>query len=288
MKISVSARHALAVFIAALVLAAVRTYIVVNMLELTVYEVNEYYLPDGLITRLFAVTVVICCLAFALLSLLTMRKKTAETAEKSQFVSFFTVIAALVVLGTVINSFTTAISDTAKLFSNIGVGQTLKLLVKDYGLIVLICGLACSICMFIMARHMRKDPPNRNALAGHNLALIVFSGVRLLFAFIVHRSTPSVSSGAYNILALAATLLFFVCDGKAFIKKGSAALYTCFGYIAVILTLVYSVPDLWIHLFGPLSFDVEASGALVSIIFALLIVTKLAALPEELDELTKE
>ena len=111
------------------------------------------------------------------------------------------------------------------------------------------------------------------------LAPILLTGFRLLGDFLRHSSMPMASSGAYHILGLASLLLFFLAEGKVAVGTGNAFVYTLFGYLSILFSLVYALPNLVIHAYGPLPFDYLALYSAVDLTMVLYVVVRLAVLP---------
>lgn len=240
------------------VMAVLRTVLINSKME-KAQAFSDYYLPKTFSTNAFTVGAFACIGLFAVLALLACKGKRAVPDKKNSTVSAASCMLAFIQFGTVIIF---VITYAASPFEITGLQFiTLLLSVLSGGVF-----LASAVKFF-----------NEKVLAAFALCPMFLSVFRLLHDFISTNAAPLANSGAYHITGLVALMLFFLCLGKAYVSKGSAALYYFFGYIAVFLLLVYAVPDLILNCFVvSFSFGYESALSVADIVIAVYICTNLA------------
>ncbi len=247
------------VLLLSIILAAFRTVVVIFNMEKNSYEKDTYYLLDNAMSNAFLVLFFISLAVGAVIAVLVGKGKKAIPDQKSDVVSAASCMLAFILLGTVI----------IYVVNYVMSGEF------DGGLSLVIALLSVlSAIAFLMTGFKVYSENLLGVMALLPMALTVF---RILNDFINSNSAPFASSGAYHITSLAVLLLYFLCEGKAFINKGSAALYYLFGYGAAILLAVYAMPNLLLHCFGIFNFDYNASLSVADILTVAYIFARLSS-----------
>ncbi len=243
-----------------LIFSAFRTVLVALNIEVNnVYENETYYLPDEFAFKAFGIATVLAGVLAFYLAFITGRKKQIEFDNKHFAVSATSCMLAFVMMGEAVVFFVTHYK------SNM-VPQRLEL--------IMILLSAASGIMFLV-NGVRVG--NSSLLAKCTLLPLAFSAVRLIEEFIRASSTPLASSGAYHIIGLCAVLLYFLCEGKAFSGIGSAAYYYFYGYLSILLLLIYSVPKIILPCFGPFIFDYYTFLSVIDIAMVIYIASRMSS-----------
>lgn len=247
------------ILLVSLVMAAVRTAIVTLNMEKNDYENDTYYLLNNTQSDIFTAAAVLCFLAFICIAVFIGRGKKAIPDQKNDTVSAASCMLAFVLLGTVIIFVISLVSgsETADIKSFLIVAFSVLSAIA-----FLLTGLrVCSV--------------------GLNAAMALFplilTAIRVVCDFLNANAAPFASSGAYHIVSLTLLLLYFLCEGKAFLSRGSAAFYYIYGYSSVLFLLLYSVPNLFLHCFGVFNFDYTAAFSVADIVISVYICARLSS-----------
>ncbi len=258
-----------------LVFSAVRTVLVALNIEVNhIYEDETYYLPDGFAFTAFGIATVVAVALALYMAVFTGRKHRVDFDHKNFVVSAVSCILAFVLLGEAVMFFVSH--------------YKANLLPEKIELLMIIFAALSGVSFLVNGVRVGDSP----RLAKYTLLPLAFSIVRLIEEFIRASTTPLASSGAYHIIGLCAVLLYFLCEGKAFAGMGSAALYYFYGYVSILLLLIYSVPKVILPCFGPFAFDYYTFLSVVDIALVIYIAsrlhsTKLIKMQESTEEFTE-
>lgn len=259
------------VLLIGVLLSVIRTVVVIFNMEKNNYENDTYYLLDNLQSNVFTVMFMLCFVGVLALGLVYGKGKRAVIDVKNDTASAASCMLAFIIFGSVIIYVITYVLG----------GET----PTKFGIAVAVLSV-CSAVAFLLSG-LRVC--NEKSLALFTMLPIFLTVARILCDFINSNSAPFASSGAYHIMSLTSLLLYFLCEGKAFIRRGSASFYYAFGYASVLLLLVYSVPNIVLHCFGVFSFDYSASLSVVDMVTVAYVcarmgTSKTAALKEGVSE----
>ncbi len=243
-------KHIGLLLIVAAVLSVLRTVIVICGMEKNVYETDTYYLSDSIVNDIFTVIFVAALLVFLLIAVKIGKGCRFEFDLKNSSVSGASCMLGFFMFGAAF------IYGYNMIFG----GGT----VTNIGITIAVFSVLSGISLLLYALHVCS----KKVFALFALMPIILSAVRLLGDFIRTSATPLASSGAYHISGLALALLYFYCEGKAFVNGGSAAVYLAMGYSSVLFLAVYSVPNLILHCFGAFTFDHYAMFSAVDLVAA--------------------
>lgn len=240
-------------------LAVVRTFIVYNNMEKNIYETDTYYVSDGIASKMFLVCFFACIALFVFFAVKYCRGKRVVANRNSDFVSVASCSLGFVLIGT----FIIFVYDFLKISSA----------VDGFVCMVAIFSVFSAIVFLMMGL---KSCPKKLSSACMLLPILMVV-FRILKDFIGANSAPLASSGAYHIMSLSFLLLFFLCEGKGFLSKGSAVLYYLFGLLAMLFLAVYGLPNLILRCFGTLIFDYDGAFSVVDLLSAVYIYGRLAS-----------
>lgn len=244
-------------------MAVIRTVIIQYDMEKNDIGAKTYYLPDNAEVTVFTVAVFAFIALFAFCAVMygrgqrvVLNRAYGATPAGSLTLAFSLIGAASVYIAEI--------------------ARNGRESVTVIGILVLVTTLL-SAAKFIVSG-IRYDKTLKNtyhALAA--VAPIALCILRLLGDFIRSSAAPLASSGAYHIVGLCTTLLFFLTEGKSYVVKTSGALYFLFGHLSVFFLLIYSVPNLFMNCFGMFEFDYYAAYSVVDIGIAVYILTRLSS-----------
>lgn len=109
--------------------------------------------------------------------------------------------------------------------------------------VVKLLALLAAVYFLLTAAYMSL--PNRKSM--HLLLAmtpILYFAFQILSDFINTRTMPLANAGGYRLLALIAVMLYFLCEGKFLLGRGSVTLLLATGMIAVLLSVSYDIPSL--------------------------------------------
>ncbi len=255
--------------ITAVVLAIVRTMIVLYNMEQKTPDSDVYHMPDNVYVTAFTVVAVLAIIGSAIVALYAGKGRTVTLDDKNASVSVGALLLAFSIIGTVL----------VYCINHISTGKTPTYI----GAFVMIFAV-CSAVKFLISG-LKGGISGGDALAGVALLPIMLTVFRLLGDFIRTGANPMASSGAYHIVGLAAVLIYFLCEGKSYLSECSARMYNLSAGVAVITLLVYSVPNVILHCFGMLSFDYYAAFSVVDIATAIYIATRMSSAEYRLRKL---
>lgn len=236
-----------------LILAAVRSMLVYNLIEVNAYENKTYYLPDCFSVNVFSAVCFVLLVLFACFAVKEGKGKAFELENRCNTVLPASCILAFMLLGAVaIYVYTLVADNSAPTF---------------LGLLILVFSVASAVSFLINGLRALENK-TAAVIALMPIFLMIF---RLLGDFLRTNATPLASSGGYHIMGLVAVLIYFLCEGKSYALGGSAAIYLCSGYFSIILLMVYALPNVILHCFGVFSFDYYAGYSAVDLCIAIYI-----------------
>lgn len=228
-----------------LVLAAVRSMLVYNLMEVNAYETKTYYLPDSFSVKAFSAVCIAFLLGFAFCAIRTGRKKGFELEHRETSVLPASCILAFMVFGAVIiYGYNLVTNSQAPSF---------------IGALIIVFSIASGVWFLVSG----LSTPKNSAVAFLALMPVFLVIFRLLGDFLRTNATPMASSGGYHIMSLVAVMIYFLCEGKSYLGFGSLATYLVSGYFSIVLLLVYALPNMLLHCFGVFSFDYYAGFSVV-------------------------
>ena len=266
---SVRLRKIIAFAAAACVFALLRTYMLHEFMEKNRFDTNVYYIADEYSGHSygFAAAVVIWIAAAAVHCFRKFRGKRP-----------------VIPMGQLFSALGCLVLGSSLLFATLFYGRSLFMDGTAYttGLSALetavLIASAVSTAVFIFhGIHccLGNRRTSRTVAAASILPLVLLSALRVLADFVRNGSSPLASSGGYHILGVCAAMLWFICEGKAYLGGGSAAVAFFFGSAAVILLLIYAVPNLLLCCMGQLLFDRYAVFSIVDVTTAVYICARL-------------
>lgn len=260
------------------VMAVLRTVLVSVNLEKNSGNADIYYLPENFAVIAFAVASAILVLAF-LVSAFRFGRNTVEFDDAPISASIGSLVASFTLIGTAISYFFVFGNEqTTDYFAN-GMPQRDIVNIQTPSLleIFVVAFAVASALKFLLfgIRNQKSGKIRPSAVAVLSLFPIIYSALRLLNDFINTSAIPLASSNAYHMLSLVAGLLFFLTEGKSYVSESKAWLPDFYGYSAVFMILVFAIPNLILHSFGTMTFDVDASFCIGDLGIAFYIVSKL-------------
>ena len=255
-------------------MAVLRTVIIQYDMEKNGFETETYYLPDNPEVLVFTVATVVFTLLFTFCAVFYCRGQSVTLSRSFGAAPAGSLVLAFALLGA-------AIVYIAQIARE-GFDE-----VTFIGVLVLLTTLLSAAKFAVSGVCYNKTLKNTyHALAA--IAPIVLCLLRLLGDFIRSSAAPLASSGAYHIVGLCASLIYFLTEGKTYVVRISGAVLYAFGYLAVFFLLVYSVPNLYLHCFGSFEFDYYAAYSVVDIGIAIYILTRLSSARVSKKELIAE
>ncbi len=253
-------KSVIAVLIASVLTAVLRTVLVINNME-TNFNNSSYYLLDNIQTKIFSVGTVVAVAALFVLALILFKGKKAVINTRDVLSSAASCTLAFILFGTFVVFAKAYFTDEASLG---GLGIPVAALSILSG------------CTFLFAGVNGKGD---KLLAMFTLCPMVFTLCRLLSDFLASASAPFASSGGYHLMGLSVLLLYFLCEGKAFLSTGSAALLCAYGFVAIFLLSAYALPNLVLHCvgFGVFGFDYGAALSVADLVTAFYIAARLCS-----------
>ena len=260
------------------VMAVLRTVLVSVNLEKNSGNADIYYLPENFAVIAFAVASAILILAF-LVSAFRFGRNTVEFDDTPMNASVGSLIASFTLIGTAISYFFVFGNEqTTDYFAN-GMPQRDIVNIQSPSLleIFVVAFAVASALKFLLfgIRNQKSGKIQPSAVAVLSLFPIIYSALRLLNDFINTSAIPLASSNAYHMLSLVAGLLFFLTEGKSYVSESKAWLPDFYGYSAIFMILVFAIPNLVLHSFGTLTFNVDAAFCIGDLGIAVYIISKL-------------
>jgi hypothetical protein len=250
-KVILQKKRTLVAVAVSVIMAILRTLVVVYNMEKNSYETSTYYLPENIYVKSFDTVTVVFVLLFVMLaiSLLFSRRTDVEldnaNSTESMILLAFTLFFAAFVCG-----------------KNILASEE-----EIFGIpfVCAVLALATGVAFLILGTRTVKKTPACSTLSLVMILPIAFSGMRLVETFLESNAAPLASSGDYRILGLASVLVYFLYEGKSYVTKNTAVIYYLSGYFSVFFLLVYSLPNLVLHCFGAFAFDSCAAYSVADI-----------------------
>lgn len=249
-----------AVVIASVGMAVLRTVIIINNMETNSYN-STYYLPDSLISKGFtAITLVLMGAAFVY-ALISNKGKRAFLESNDLLSATASCTLGFILLGCLAVFAKQYISDPN------GLGK--------YSVAIAVFALLSAVVFLVLGIKPQKG--KISAVLG--LLPMIFTLLRLFADFLSTTSAPFANSGAYHLMSLSFLLLFFLCENKAHAEMGSASLFFGFGFVAMLLLLVYALPDVALHCmgFGVFKFGFSAALSVADLVAAFYVGAKLGS-----------
>lgn len=245
---------------AGLVMAVIRIFLILENIEKDTLDTSVYFLDDNGAVYSFASVTAVLCVLFVFSALFFGRRKKACFFDISPAYTVASVICGFSLLGEAviaIASFMEPTSDAAAL-----------------ELLVLVFALAGAVYFFYVG-FFGSNKKTRVMVSVLALLPVLLSVARILCDFVRQSAIPLASSGAYHILSLIALMLFFLCEGKARAGLGSAAVFAATGYCAVLLLMIYAVPNLFLHSYWLMDFDHITAFSVVDICIAIYVCVRI-------------
>ena len=245
------------------VMAVIRSIIIQYDMEKNYITPDTYYLPDNAEVIVFSAATVAFIVFFVFCAVmcgkgrrLTLGRSFGAVPAGSLVLAFSLIGAAAVYIAGVVRE---------------GIGSATVL-----GILILIATLLSAAKFTVSGIGYNRTLKNTcHALAA--IAPTVLCILRLLGDFIRTSAAPLASSGAYHILGLCTSLIYFLTEGKSYVVKTSGAVYYAFGYLSVFFLFVYAIPNLFMHCFGMFEFNYYAAYSVVDIGVAVYIITRLSS-----------
>ena len=272
-------RNVLLVTVISVVMAILRTLLVSVNLEKNSGNADIYYLPENFAVIAFAVASAILLLAF-LVSAFKFGRKTVELDDASIASSVGSLIASFALIGTTIAySFVfDARQKDPDFFANGIHGRDMVDSQEPSVLEIFVIAFAVASALkflLIGIRNHRIAKLKPSSVSILTLFPIIFSALRLLYDFVETSAIPFASSNAYHMVSLIAVLLFFLTEGKAYVSESKAVLTDFYGYTAIFMLSVFAIPNFILHVFGTLTFDIDAAFSIADTGIAVYVITKL-------------
>lgn len=248
---SVQKKRVLAVISASIIMSAIRTVIVSFFMEKNVSGINAYYLPENLAVLGFAALAALFLAVFVFSAVKLGRKKRLVLENGSASIS----------VGSLIFAFT-LIGEAIIYIYSIVIGESE---IRSLGVVIFALTVICAVSFLFNVQSSCSKKRSKTVLGLLALLPILLSAFRLLGDFIRTNAMPLASSGAYHLVGLVAVLLYFLCEGKAQISRGSAAVYYFFGFASVFFLLIYAVPNIALFCFGNFDFNYYSSFSIVDL-----------------------
>lgn len=107
---------------------------------------------------------------------------------------------------------------------------------------------------------------------------IAYTLLRVLSVFIPMSDSVADSTALFRLFGLAFTMLFFVSEIKSLNSTGNQKTTIFFGLSAVLLNLIYQIPDIYLSAFWLLTFNFSSIMTAIDLLISLFIFTRLLAL----------
>lgn len=251
-------KHVGTLLIISVIMALFRTTVIIFNMETDLND--SYYLRNNHQTVTFAVGAVICIALLTVLAIYSGKGKRVVLKNESNLMFVSSCMLSFMIVG------------VAVIY---GVSYFMNALANQSGLDIMCVVFAVISAFAIILSRLRSFSAEINSVLA--LAPLLWTVLRLINDFMKSNTSPLSASGAYHILSLVFLVLYFMCRGKAFLSKGSGALYLLFGYCAVFFLSVYALPNLVMHCLGFFVFDYEASLSAVDIVIAAYVVSGIAS-----------
>lgn len=260
------------IFGLSLILSAGRTLLITNTMEMNTAGSDTYFMPDGhWAVNLFTLTAVLVC-CYAVFSAVAYGKGKHALYEVKELAGISALLLGVLLVGAaLVYVFSTPAQKAA--------GGNMQN-------IIVFLSVCSAVVFLIIGLKSNLQSLKKSTVAGIMLIPVVLYALRVLNAFMLSSATPMASSGGYHILGLCAAMIYFICEGKSYIMNGSAVFCYLFGYLTVILLMLYSLPDVLLSCFGVFSFDYFSAFSVVDLCVALYITLRL--LTCNLEPLSKE
>lgn len=225
-------------------------------------ENANYYLLDNAQTKYYSVLTMIAVIVFFVIALFLGRRMKNEIVFGESSIIFTSSLSGFLLLGCVSYYFLYFDEDSAK--------------ISALEICIIITAVLSTV--YFIANASKKADSSNKIIAWFSLAPIAFFALRLLNDFIRQSTSPDASSTPYLLLSIIAFLLFFLTEGKFLSGSGNIKLYIFFGFVSILLSLIYSLPVLALTSFWVLPSDYTLLFSAVDLTIALYISAKLCNL----------
>ncbi len=243
-----------------IVMAIIRILLILANIEKDTLDSSVYFLDDNAAVYSFAAVTAVLCILFFVASYFAGRSRGICIFSTSPACSVASVICGFALLGEAVIAFTSFL------------GPLTKATAFDIALLILTLG---SAVYFFYAGFCGQNTNNSSVIASFALLPIAFAIVRILSDFIQQSAIPLASSGAYHIISLLALMMFLLCDGKLRAGYGGAVAFQFFGHCAILLLMIYAIPNLFLHSYWVMDFDHVTAFSVVDACFAIYIAVKI-------------
>ena len=270
-------KNALFVLIISFLMSVLRFFLVVTNMEKNNPNTDTYYLPNNFVVIGFTVATVLLLAVFAF-SAFSLSKKTAVVVDDgSCAVSVGALILGFVLVGAAITYFWTGSSESTAVAGPMAgmINPQQQKFAWIETAVIVFCILSAAVFVFRGLYNNQKKSLGNQISAVLALVPIFLTAFRLLNDFINSSAAPLASSGAYHMLGLVFSLLFFLSEGKSYSAQTSCVVFDVYGFFSIWFLLVYSIPNLVLRCFGSFSFNMDAAMSAVDLAVAVYIVTRL-------------
>lgn len=239
-----------------------RIIVIKNNIEITRSDDFDYYLFDSPATYYFAVLTAGLILLCIITAVYLGKRMNNSLVQSEPSVIFTSSLSGFLLFGAVFY-YIFYFSDHKNELSPLVYG--------------IIASAAISAVFFLMNASGRAES-NKKAASWLSLAPIAFFAFRLLYDFIRQSTMHNVSSAPYLLLSLVAFLLFFLAEGKFRVGSGNITFYMLYGFLSVLLSLIYALPALALSAFWLLPTNYTMIYSAIDLTIVLYIVSRVFSL----------
>ena len=253
-------KNVAAVVILSLIMAILRTVIIINNME-TNYNNSTYYLPDRFLPNAFTAVALVLIPAMFIYASVS-NKGFRPVLESNDLLS----ATASCTLGFILlGCFAVFAKQYVSDFDS---------LAKYSTAVAVLAALSAVVFLFL---GVKPQSGKLSAILG--LLPMLFTLARLFSDFLSSTSAPFANSGAYHLMSLCFLLLFFLCENKSHVEMGSASLFFGFGFVSIFLLLVYALPNVVLHCmgFGVFKFGFASALSVADLVAAFYVAAKLSS-----------
>lgn len=220
------------VFLTSLAISIYRIFVILDNME-TYPSANDvsYYLASNKTTQVFGIITAVLIVVFIFAAIFLSRKIQSTLIYGEPSIIFTSSLSGFLIIGCTFYYVFYFVNDKSDVTFLVAA--------------ILITALLSAVYFLLSTSEKSK----RKISAWLSLAPIGFYTLRLLNDFIRQSTTHNPFSSTYLLLSLVAFLLFFLAEGKFRVKTGNITLYLVFGFLAILLSLIYSLPTLFLSAF---------------------------------------